>query len=157
LGLLKYYPNPNAPGYTQNYQAPITTVGNGDNVNLRLNQTINAKNRINGGLGYQGDDGVQPNIFGFIDTRNGRAFNANVSWGHNFSSRVISNLRYTFSRNRALTSPYFAALGINVAGDLGITGTSQAQRNYGPPTLSFTNYSSLNDGNSNLTRNQTSS
>jgi hypothetical protein len=157
LGLLKYYPNPNAPGYKQNYQTPITTVGNGDNVNLRLNQTINTKNRINGGLGYQGNDGVTPNIFGFIDTSNGRNMNANVSWGHNFSSRVISNLRYTFSRSRALTSPYFATLGINVAGNLGITGTSQAQRNYGPPTLSFTNYSSLNDGNSNLTRNQTSS
>ena len=25
-GLLKYYPTPNAPGYKQNYQAPITTI-----------------------------------------------------------------------------------------------------------------------------------
>ena len=49
LGLLQYYPLPNAPGYKQNYQAPITTSQNSDNINTRVNQTINTKNRLNGG------------------------------------------------------------------------------------------------------------
>jgi hypothetical protein len=43
-----------------------------------------------------------------------------------------------------------------VEGELGITGTSLAPQNWGPPTLSFTNYSGLSDGASSLTRNQTS-
>jgi hypothetical protein len=52
--------------------------------------------------------------------------------------------------------PFFA-FRENVAAALGINGTSQEERNWGPPSLSFTNYSGLSDGNSSLTRNQTSS
>ena len=156
LGLLKYYPAPNAPGYKQNYQAPITTSQNSDNVNTRVNQTINPKNRLNGGLSYQGSNNLNPNIFGFLDNGDGRSLNANVAWGHNFTTRLINNLRYTFSRSRNQTNPFFA-FRENVAAELGINGTSQEARNWGPPTLSFTNYSGLNDANSALTRNQTSS
>jgi hypothetical protein len=155
LGLLKYFPAPNGPGYKYNFQTPITLVQNSDNVNTRLSQTLTKKDRINGGLGYQGSNNTTPNIFNFIDTGNGHSWNANISWSHNFTTRVISNLRYTYSRATSLTSPFFANRD-NVAADLGITGTSQAPLNWGPPTLSFTNYAALSDGNSALTRNQTS-
>jgi hypothetical protein len=155
LGLLKYYPNPNAPGYKYNYQAPITTIGNSDNLNSRLNQTITRKDRLSGGIGYMGSNSTTPNIFNFVDTGTGRNITANVSWGHNFTTRVINNLRYNFSRSRSQTLPFFAYQD-NVAADLGITGTSQAPQNWGPPTLSFTNYSGLSDGASSLIRNQTS-
>jgi hypothetical protein len=155
LGLLKYFPTPNAPGFKYNFQTPITTVQNTDNLNTRLSQTLTKKDRINGGLGYQGSNNTTPNIFDFIDTGNGHSYNANIAWSHNFTTRVINNLRYTYSRATALTSPFFANRD-NVAADLGITGTSQAPLNYGPPTLTFTNYASLSDGNSAVTRNQTS-
>jgi hypothetical protein len=159
LGLLKYYPTISSSITVSkyDYQAPIVTTQNSDNINARLNQTINSKNRLSGGLGYMGSNGVTPNIFGFIDTSTARNMNANINWAHNFSTRVINNVRYTFSRSRNLGLPYFAAQGINVAGDLGINGTSQAPRNYGPPTLNFTNYGGLTDGISSLARNQTSS
>jgi hypothetical protein len=157
-GLLKYYPAipANITVAKYDYQAPIVTVQNSDNINTRLNQTINSKNRLSGGLGYMGSNGTTPNIFGFIDTGTARNINANVSWGHNFSTRVINNLRYTFSRSRNLSSPFFA-YNTNVAADLGINGTSQNPRNWGPPTLSFTNYGALTDGSAALNRNQTSS
>jgi hypothetical protein len=155
LGLLKYYPNPNAPGYKQNYQAAITTINNSDNLNSRLNQTISKKDRLSGGIGYMGGNSTTPNIFNFIDTGTLRNITANVSWGHNFSTRVISNLRYNFSRSRSLASPFFAYQE-NVAAELGIMGTSQAPQNWGPPNLSFTNYAGLSDGASSLMRNQTS-
>jgi hypothetical protein len=155
LGLLKYYPNPNAPGYKQNYQAPITTVLNSDNLNSRLNQTISKKDRLNGGIGYMGSNSTTPNIFSFVDTGTARNITANVSWSHNFTSKVINSLRYNFSRSRSLASPFFANRE-NIASELGITGTSQAPLNWGPPGLSFTNYSGLSDGASSLTRNQTS-
>ncbi len=71
LGLLKYYPTPNAPGYKQNYQAPITTISNSDNINSRLNQTISKKDRLSGGIGYMGSNSTTPNIFNFIDTGTG--------------------------------------------------------------------------------------
>jgi hypothetical protein len=158
-GLLKYYPAiPSAITVSKyDYQAPIVTTQNSDNINSRLNQTINSKNRLSGGIGYMGSNGVTPNIFGFVDTGTARNINANISWGHNFSTRVINNLRYTFSRSRNLGTPYFETQGVNVAALLGINGTSQAPRNYGPPSLSFTNFGGLSDGNASLTRNQTSS
>jgi len=155
LGLLKYYPNPTTLGYKQNYQAPLTTINNSDNINSRLNQTISRKDRLSGGFGYMGSNNTTPNIFNFIDTGTARNITANVSWGHNFSTRVISNLRYNFSRSRNLLSPFFANRE-NVAAELGISGTSQAPQNWGPPNLSFTNYAGLSDAASSLTRNQTS-
>ncbi len=142
LGLLKYYPVPNAPGYKYNYQAPITTIQNSDNLNTRLNQTLTKKDRINGGLAYMGSNNTTPNIFNFIDTGTARNISANVAYGHNFSTRLINNLRYTFSRSRNLGNPFFAYKE-NVASELGILGTSQAPQNWGPPTLSFTNYTGL--------------
>jgi len=155
LALLKFYPNPNAPGYKQNYQAPITTVGNNDNINSRLNQTISKKDRLNGGIGYMGSNNTTPNLFNFVDTGAGRNITANVSWSHNFTTRVINSLRYNFSRSRSLGTPFFANRE-NIAAELGITGTSQAPLNWGPPSLSFTNYAGLSDGAASLIRNQTS-
>ncbi|MBS1853808.1 MAG: TonB-dependent receptor [Acidobacteria bacterium] len=155
LALLKYYPLPNAPGYKQNYQTAITTIQNSDNFNSRWNQTINTKNRLNGGFAYMGNNSTTPNIFNFIDTGSGRNMNANIAWGHNFNTRLINNLRYNFSRSRSTALPYFA-YNQNIEAALGIIGTSQDPRNWGPPTLSFTNYAGLSDGNSSLMRNQTS-
>ena len=155
LALLNYYPVPNAPGYKENYQAPITTISNSDNLNSRLNQTLNKKDRLSGGIGYMGSNSTTPNIFNFIDTGTGRNINANIAWSHNFTPRIINSLRYTFSRSRSLATPFFAD-NTNVAAELGITGTSQAPQNWGPPSLSFTNYTGLSDGAASLVRNQTS-
>jgi hypothetical protein len=155
LALLKYYPNPNAPGYKQNYQVPLTTVLNSDNLNSRLNQTIGKKDRLSGGIGYMGSNNTTPNIFNFVDTGTARNIATNIAWSHNFTPKVINSLRYSFSRSRNLTSPFFANQD-NIAADLGITGTSQDPRNYGPPNLSFNNYAGLSDGAASLLRNQTS-
>jgi hypothetical protein len=155
LALLNYYPTPNAPGYRQNYQAPLTTVLNSDNLNARLNQTIGKKDRLSGGLGYMGSNSTTPNIFNFVDTGTARNITANVAWSHNFTVKVINSLRYSFSRSRNLTSPFFANKD-NIAADLGITDTSQAPLNWGPPNLKFTNYFGLTDSASSLMRNQTS-
>src|ERR1019366_7610167 len=157
LALLKYYPTPNAPGYRQNYQVGLTSVNNSDNLNSRLNQTIGQKDRLFGGLGYMGSNSTTPNIFNFVDTGTARNIAANVGWSHNFTAKAINSLRYTFSRSRNLTTPFFAN-NVNVEGPdgLNIPGTSQAPLNWGPPSLSFTNYSPLSDGAASLIRNQTS-
>ena len=131
-------------------------MNNSVNLNTRLNQTINTKNRINGGLGFQSGDSTNPNIFGFTDSRTSRGLNANVSWSHNFSTRLISNLNYRFSRNRNLSSPYFSSVR-DIEGELGITGASANPINWGPPTLGFTHIAGLNDAAATLSRNQTSS
>lgn len=154
--LLGYYPSPNLVNATRNFQTTWNGLNNSQNINSRIsNIKVGAKNTINGGVGYQGSNSITPNLFQFIDTGSGRGINANVAWSRTISARVIESLRYTFSRSRQLSSPYFAYRE-NVAAELGIAGTSQSPENWGPPNLSFTNYGSLGDGNYSLNRNQTS-
>jgi hypothetical protein len=155
--LLKFYPEPNLPYATRNYQTSWSGKNNSHNLNSRVsNVRIGSKDRLNFSLGYQGSDSVTPNLFAFTDTGSGRGINASLGWSHNFTTRLTNNLQYTFSRMRQLTTSYFANRE-NVASELGIAGTSQDPLNWGPPSLSFTNYASLTDGNSALNRNQTGS
>jgi hypothetical protein len=155
--LLKYFPEPNLPFAARNYQATWSGLNNSHNLNSRIsNIKIGAKDRINFGLGYQGSNSVSPNLFGFTDTGSGRGINANLGWSHNITARLTNSLQSSFSRMRQLSSPYFANRE-NVAAELKIAGTSQNPMNWGPPSLSFTNYAGLSDGNASLNRNQTSS
>jgi hypothetical protein len=145
--LLKYYPDPNLPYAARNYQTTWSGSNNSYNLNARLsNIKIGSRNRLNGGVGYQSSNSVSPNLFQFIDTGSGRGINASLGWSRNVTTRLINNLQYSFSRNRQLSSPYFANRE-NVAAELGILGTSQNPANWGPPNLSFTNYAGLSDGN----------
>lgn len=157
-GLLKYYPLPNLIGNSRyNYQAPLVNTNNQDNVNIRIMQTINAKNQVNGGIGYQRASGVTPNLFGFIDTSSQSAVNANASYIYHFTTRVINTLGYNFSRNTQRSNPFFANT-TNISGALGISGNDQAPNFWGPPSLGFSNSSflGLSDGNAVLNRGQTS-
>jgi hypothetical protein len=156
LALAAYYPLPNAPGSRLNYQAPIVSVGNQDNLNSRINQQIGKKDRIAASIGYQHSDSRNPNVFGFIDSGTNSGINVNLSYTHTFSRKVIETISYNFSRSRSDLSPFFANRE-NVAGELGIQGTSGLPLDWGPPNLSFTNFFGLSDGNTSLSRNQTSS
>ena len=59
--------------------------------------------------------------------------------------RSFESVILSFNRQTTIVTPYFETLGQNIAAELGIEGTSQNPLNYGPPTLGFTNYSSLSD------------
>jgi hypothetical protein len=155
LALLQYYPLPNLTDASRNYQTSWTGRTSSNMFNTRLsNIKLTSKDRLDGGVGYMSRNTTTPNLFQFIDSGEGRGVNANLGWSHNFSTRVINNLRYTFSRSRDQATPYFAYQQ-NVAAALGIQGTSQNPMNWGPPNLSFTNYGGLTDGAASLNRNQT--
>jgi len=155
--LLKYFPLPDLPYATRNYQVSLIGRNDSQNVNARLsNIRLGKRDRLNFGLGYQTSSSSTPNIFQFLDTGSGSGLNANLGWAHTFSTHVTDTVQYTFSRMRQESEPYFASRA-NVAAEVGIAGTSQAAANWGPPNLSFTNYGGLSDGNSSLNRNQTSS
>ncbi len=155
LSLAAYYPVPNAAGSRLNYQTPIVSVSNQDNLNSRLNQQLNKKDRLSGSIGFQRSDTRTPNAFGFVDGGTNNGLNVNLSWNHTFNKRLINNVGFTFSRSRTELSPYFADR-TNVAAELGIQGTSSLPLNWGPPNLGFTNFTMLTDGNASLSRNQTS-
>lgn len=155
LALLNYFPNPNVDVASRNYQTSWTNSNDLHNLNFRLsNIRIGSKDRLNGGVGYQGSSGSSPSLFEFIDTSAGRSMNANLTWSRSITARLVNNVQFTFSRTRQLSSPFFA-YGEDIASKLGIVGTAQNPFDFGPPNLNFTNYGSLTDGNYSLNRNQT--
>jgi hypothetical protein len=144
LGLLQYIPLPNLPGSVQNYDFATVVPADTDNVSLRLNQNLGKNDRLALNESFQRRKTETAQLFGFIDPGSGFGDNTNLSWVHNFGSNTINTAQATFNRNRTTQDSFFS-YGANVAADLGIQGTSQEPINYGPPTLTFTNFAGLSD------------
>ncbi|HTB19318.1 MAG TPA: TonB-dependent receptor, partial [Bryobacteraceae bacterium] len=143
-GLLQYIPLPNLPGTVQNFDFVTAVPADTDNVSLRLNQNLGKNDRLALNESFQRRKSDTAQLFGFLDPGSGFGDNTNLSWTHNVGSNAVNTAQLTFNRNRTTQDSYFS-FGTNVAAELGIQGTSQEPVNYGPPTLSFTNFASLTD------------
>jgi hypothetical protein len=155
-GLLKYFPSANQPGRVQNYQFVTTAPSHNDSLGINVGRSLTRKDRLNGSFRMQTRNSSSPQLFQFLDTSSGRGISLNLSWSHNIRRGLMNHLSYAFSRNRNDSIPFFAN-GVDVAAQLGITGTSGSPLDYGPPNLSFTNFGGLSDGSSSLSRTQSSS
>ena len=144
LGLMQFIPMPNLPGIVNNFQFVTAVPADTDNVSIRLNQNIGKNDRLALNESFQRRKSDNAQLFGFLDPGNGFGDNTNLSWVHNIGSNALNTAQVTFNRNRTTQDSYFS-YGTNVAAELGIQGTSQEPINYGPPTLNFTNFSSLTD------------
>ena len=153
-GLLSYFPAPTYQNIVQNYRLISTVPSMTQSIGVRLSAPINSKDRTNFNVQYQANDSKSRQLFGFTDQSTGYGLSASAGWSHSFKPRVNNNATLTFSRSVSKGTPYFAYT-TNLAGELGITGTEQDPINYGPPTISFTNFSSLSDSAASLNRNQT--
>jgi hypothetical protein len=167
-GLLQYYPQPTysvgglIPGTsacaapcTQNYRLVTSPPTTSQNVGVRLNAPIDNKDRLNFNFQYQGRNSVTEQLFGFRDTGTGYGTSGSVGWNHSFAPRFNNVATVSYSRNVAQSNPYFATTNNNVASVLGITGTSQAPIDYGPPSIGIASFGTLSDGIYSLTRPQT--
>ncbi len=153
-GLLKYFPMPTYSGLIQNYRNTTSTPNNNQNIGVRLNAPLNNKDRLTFNVQYQDRNSANEQLFDWEDTTTGYGLSSAVGWNHSFGRRFNNSATVTFSRNITKTDPYFAD-GADIAEELGITGTLQTPIAYGPPSLSFTNFGSLSDGNPSTTRAQT--
>ncbi|MGI8991137.1 MAG: TonB-dependent receptor domain-containing protein [Bryobacteraceae bacterium] len=157
LGLLRlsFIPLPNQPGNVQNYDFQTSVPNNNENLNIRLNQTITKKDRLDVNLNLQNRSSNNAQLYGFRDELTGFGLSSTLGYTHTFGRQIINSIRWNFSRNRSYTLPFFA-YGPNVAEQLKINGVSTDPINFGPPNVSFTNFGALNDGSPSLQRNQTS-
>ena len=144
VGLLNYIPMPNLPGTVQNFQFVTAVPADTDNVSIRLNQNIGKNDRLALTESFQRRKSETAQLFGFLDPGNGFGDNTDLSWVHNVGANAINTTHLTFNRNRTTQDSFFS-FGPDVASELGIAGTSSEPVNYGPPNLSFTNFSSLTD------------
>ncbi|MBI3693377.1 MAG: TonB-dependent receptor, partial [Acidobacteria bacterium] len=156
VGLLDFIPPANQPGLVQNYQYLTSNRSDANNFGLRLNHTLSRRDSFSFNLNLQTRDANPSQIYGFRDETDGRGFNSMLAWTHTLGPKLLNRLGLNFSRNRSNTAPFFA-FGRNVAGELGIAGTSSDPINYGPPNLSFTNFGGLTDASPLLRRDQTTS
>jgi hypothetical protein len=154
LGLTTLIPLPNQPGRVQNYQFLTSTPQDSNALGIRLGRSPSEKDRLSGSYNLRTQDSEAAQLFGFRDTTGGRSQSASLGWTHNFSASVINSLNLTYSRNRIEMLPFFA-FGEDIAGNLGIEGTSSDPVNYGPPNVTFTNFGDLTDGSPMLRRDQT--
>jgi hypothetical protein len=154
LGLLKYFPLPTSDIALQNYSIGISQPSYSNAVGVRLSGSVSNKDRLNFNTQYSGNHSHSQQLFGFVDTASGYGLSATAGWTHSFKPRFNNSANFSFSRSIAKSTPFFAYTE-NVAAALGITGTDQDPIDYGPPNLSFTNFSGLSDGSASLNRNQT--
>jgi hypothetical protein len=143
-GLLQYIPLPNLPGAVQNFEFVTAVPADTDNVSLRLNQNFGKNDRVALTESFQRRKSDTAQLFGFLDPGTGFGDNTVLSWTHNVGSNALNTATLTFNRNRTTQDSFFSH-GTNVAAEFGIQGTSQEAINYGPPTLTFTNFASLTD------------
>ncbi len=147
-GLLNFLPlpNQNVPTTNQNYRLVAANPNDSQNLNTRFNTTVTPKDTLALTFNYQSRTTATFQYFGCCDLLDGHGYNTVLNWRHRFSTGIFNNVNLTFNRNSNLTTPYFAN-GPNVSAELGIQGTSPNPLNYGPPSLAFTNFSSLSDTN----------
>jgi len=153
LRLLQFYPLPNQTGLTNNYQYETAQASNSDNLGVRLQRSVTAKDRLALNFQYQRRDGTTAQAFGYSDDANGYGLNTQLQWTRNLTAKSVLTTQVRFNRNYSQIVPYFSLIP-NVAAELNIQGISTNPLNAGPPTLNFTNFGSLTDSNPTLTRNQ---
>jgi trimeric autotransporter adhesin len=168
-GLLPYIPLPNQPGAYQNFRFATSAVNDSDDLNVRVNHSFGAA-PVGGRRGAGGRNAPHNNLtFGFhYHQSNSTITNPFPSVGGNTDVRsfdvpiayvrsigkLTNSLRFDFNRSRTRTQNLYA-FNDDITGDLGIGGVSTNPFDWGLPSLSFTNFASLQDTNPQLLRNQT--
>lgn len=151
---LNLFPQPLYEGITQNYRLIASPVSLANNIGGRLNAPLSNKDRLNYNAQYQATSSTNEQLFGFTDPTNGSGVSTSVGWSHSFAPRVNNSATFSISRSINKTVPYFA-YGANIEANAGIAVPALNPIDYGPPTLSFSNFSSLSDATSSVSRNQT--
>ncbi len=149
--LLSLYPFPNhESGGLYNYQAPVVSATHQDGVQGSLNHW-NMGGQISGNFSYQNMRSDNPNIFAFLDKAKTSSLNLAANYSRSFNQRSSMRLGYQVNRSTSRMIPFFANR-FNISGGAGISGNNQDPGNWGPPTLSFSNYAQLSDGKASFDR-----
>ncbi len=153
LTLLRFYPLPNEPGSANNYQFETTNAANSDNLGVRVQRNLTSVDRVFVNLQYQRRNGSTAQWYGVSDATSGYGLNTQAQWTRNITQQSISTLGIRFNRNYTKITPYFSTVP-NIESQLNLPGASTNPLDYGPPTLTFTNFGTLSDSNPTLNRNQ---
>jgi trimeric autotransporter adhesin len=154
--LLALYPLPNVNGNPlYNFQIPVLNSTHQDALQTRADKTLGRRDQLYGTFNLLDARADAVNLFQFVDTTNTLGLNANINWSHRFNQHLFVYGSYHFSRLRTQVSPEFENR-VDIEGEAGITGVSQAPTDWGPPAISFSSgIAALSDAQSSNNRNRT--
>ena len=153
LRLLQYYPAPTGPGTANNYQGPVLTESNIDQILARVDQNITNSARVY--VRYNWVDAFDG--FGAISPTQGLyqpRLNKNTlgSWQQTLSPTLLNDFRIGYHRIDFDSLNNFTIAGDTTAGsDIGIPGFDGDVRydNPGIPTIGVTAFAGLGNGGTN--------
>jgi hypothetical protein len=155
-GLLKFIALPNLPGQVLNFHFEQSLPDITDNFSGRIDHKLSSKDNLSFSYNFRRSNVLSSQGYPDLSsTTSTRGQNFSASYTHTFNERLLNEVRYQFNRLRFSTLNNFAFVN-DVAGQLGITGTSGSPIDFGPPTVSFTNFGALSLTSPVLRRNQTS-
>jgi hypothetical protein len=154
--LLALYPLPNFSGNPlYNFQIPVLNSTHQDALQTRADKTLGRRDQLYGTFNMLSSRADAVNLFQFVDTTNTLGINANINWSHRFNQHLFVYGSYHFSRLRTQVSPEFENR-VDIEGEAGITGVSQAPSDWGPPAIDFSSgIAALSDAQSSFNRNRT--
>ena len=155
VGLLQYIPEPNLPGFVDNFHLQTRVPTQTTRINTRILHTISP--RFHARVIYNFNQGASHSFQSFPSLESSSATRGqSVTLGltQNWSRQLVNDTQLIYSRNRSRSLNNFANQA-NVAGALGITGISTAPIDFGVPQVNFTNFTDVSDAIPSLIRNQT--
>ena len=142
--MLQFIPLPNQPGTTRNYRLVASNPSNTESLNTRINTNVTQRDTLALTFNLQERNARSFEPYGCCDATTGQGINTNVNWRHRFGNRSFNNVTLSFNRNTTTSVPFFAS---SVTSPIAIGGASTASQDFGPPNLSFANFSGLSDSN----------
>jgi trimeric autotransporter adhesin len=168
VALLQYFPQPNLPGNTQNFQYVTSAETNTDVVSLRVihNFVPNSspfgfgpgggggrggggggrrngpRNNLNVGFNFQRTEAKTINSYPSLDgSTNTQGWNGTAGWTYG-KGKVTNTLRFTYNHNRTSATNLYSGI-FDAAGAAGITGISTEPFNWGLPGIDLTTIGGL--------------
>ncbi len=155
IGLLNYIPHENLPGQRLNYHLRTNLPGLSNRLNVNITHQISSKLSLQ--VNYNLSNGTSHSLSSFPGIEGNtftRGQSVMIGLTQNWTKSFIHTVQFYFSRNRSLGLNEFSNL-TDISSQLGIAGVSASPFDYGLPSISFTNFTGLNDPNPSLNRSQT--
>ena len=152
--ILEFVPLPNREDSFLNYFQQSKLQNQSYRINVRLNVPLYESLRLNSTYNINLSDRDQFSLFpDLAGNSDGRGQRLSLRFNHRLGERFSHNPTLNWNRNRNRNLNPFA-FGTNLASDLGFENTSTAPIDFGLPTIEFTNFSTISDGSSRLTINE---
>jgi Carboxypeptidase regulatory-like domain/TonB dependent receptor-like, beta-barrel len=153
LKLLQLYPAANGPGFVNNYFANRSQPDDDNHFDVRADANFSQRDQLFGRVSYSRRHANFPGDFtgDGDDTGFGRgdftdrSLNVAVSQTHTFSSTLINEARFGYSRLRTSAQPASALIN-GIPAKYGIQGIPQTAENGGLPTIAISGLTGLGAG-----------